>query len=44
MPEARPIFEQHYPGMAHVFPGGHRMNAQVVAHTLLPYIKSLNII
>ena len=43
MPEVRPIFEQHYPGMAHVFPGGHRMNAQVVTQTLLPYIRSLNI-
>ena len=43
MPEVRPIFEQHYPGMAHVFPGGHRMNAQVVAQTLLPYIRSLSI-
>ena len=40
-PEVRPIFEQHYPGMAHVFPGGHRMNASVVSHTLLPYIKTL---
>ena len=36
----RPIFEQYYPGMSHVFPGGHRMNAQVVSHTLLPYIKA----
>ena len=43
MPEVRPIFEQHYPGMAHVFSGGHRMNAQVVTGTLLPYIRSLNI-
>jgi hypothetical protein len=38
------VFEQHYPGMTHVFPGGHRMNDQVVTHVLLPYIKSLNII
>ena len=42
--ETRPIFERHYPGMSHVFPGGHRMNAQVVARTLLPYIRSLNVI
>ena len=41
--EARPVFEQHYPGMSHVFPGGHRMNAHVVVHTLVPYIRSLNI-
>ena len=43
-PEVRPIFEAHYPGMAHGFQGGHRMNAQIVAHVLLPYIKSLNVI
>ena len=43
MPEVRPIFERHYPGMAHVFPGGHRMNAQIVTQTLLPYIRSLGI-
>ena len=42
-PEMRPLFEQHYPGMAHIFPGGHRMNAQVVKQTLLPYIRSLGI-
>ena len=41
--ESRPVFEQHYPGMAHIFPGGHRMNAQVVKQTLLPYIRSLGI-
>ncbi|MBR0067264.1 MAG: hypothetical protein IJQ00_06685 [Kiritimatiellae bacterium] len=43
MPEVRPIFEQHYPGMAHVFPGGHRMNAHVVTHVLLPYIRKIMI-
>ena len=43
-PESKAAFELHYPGMARSFPGGHRMNAQVVAQTLLPYIKSLNII
>ena len=37
------VFEQHYPGMSHVFPGGHRLNAHVVTHTLLPYIKALDI-
>ena len=42
--EAREVFEQHYPGMSHVFPGGHRMNSHVVMHTLLPYIQSLNVI
>ena len=43
-PQTRPVCEQHYPGMAHTFPGGHRMNAEVVARVLLPYIKSLNVI
>ena len=43
-PESRAAFELHYPGMAHSFSGGHQMNAQVVAQTLLPYIRSLNII
>ena len=43
-PQTRSVFEQHYPGMSHAFPGGHRMNDQVVAHVLLPYIKSLNVI
>ena len=41
--ETRPVFEQHYPGMSHVFHGGHRMNAHVVVHTLVPYIRSLNL-
>lgn len=39
--QTRPVFDQHYPGMAKVFPGGHRLNADVVAHTLLPYVKDL---
>jgi len=43
-PESRAAFERHYPGMAHSFHGGHRMNAQVVADTLLPYIKSLCVV
>ncbi len=41
--DTRSVFEQHYPGMSHVFPGGHRMNAHVVVHTLVPYIRSLNL-
>ena len=41
--QTRPLFEQHYPGMSHEFPGGHRLNAHVVTHTLLPYIKALGI-
>jgi hypothetical protein len=41
--ETRPVFEQRYPGMSHVFPGGHRMNAHVVVHTLVPYIRRLNL-
>ena len=43
-PESRAAFEQHYPGMSHSFPGGHRMNDQVVAKTLLPFIRSLNVL
>lgn len=39
-----PAFEQHYPSMSHTFPGGHRMNAHVVTHTLIPYIRSLEVI
>ncbi len=42
--ETRPLFEAHYPGMAHVFHGGHRMNADIVTGVLLPYIRSLNAI
>ena len=42
--ETRPVFERLYPGMSHEFQGGHRMNAEVVEHTLLPYIRSLSII
>ena len=41
--ETRPVFERHYPGMSHVFPGGHRLNAQVVSRTLLPFIDGLGI-
>ena len=42
--QTRPVFEQHYPGMSRVFPGGHRMNTEVVTHTLLPFIRELNVI
>ena len=42
--ETRPLFEQHDPGMSRVFSGGHRMNAEVVTHTLLPFIRELNVI
>ncbi|MBP5321075.1 MAG: hypothetical protein J6334_08805 [Kiritimatiellae bacterium] len=42
--EARPVFEQHYPGMSQFFHGGHRLNAHVVTHTLIPFIRSLGII
>jgi len=42
--QTRPVFEQHYPGMSHAFPGGHRMNDYIVTHTLLPYIRGLNVI
>ena len=41
--ETRPVFEQHYPGMSSSFSGGHRLNAHVVVHTLLPYIRGLNL-
>ena len=43
-PETRPVFEQHHPGMSRTFPGGHRLNAETVAHVLLPFIHSLNVI
>jgi hypothetical protein len=29
--------------MSQVFHGGHRMNAHIVVHTLLPFIKGLNL-
>ena len=41
--ETRPVFEQHYPGMSSTFPGGHRLNAHVVVHTLLPCIRGLKL-
>ena len=41
---ARPVFEQHYPGMSRVFQGGHRMNAELVKQTLLPFILSIGVL
>ena len=43
-PEGRLLFEEHYPGMSHVFPGGHRMNDAIVKTMLLPYIRSLHVL
>ena len=42
--EMRPVFEQHYPGMSRMFHGGHRMNAEVVCHVLIPFIRENNLI
>ena len=42
--QTRPEFERHYPGMSRVFPGGHRMNAEIVSHTLIPFIRELGIL
>lgn len=42
--EARPIFEQHYPGMSQTFEGGHRMNAELVHKVLFPFIDSLGLL
>jgi hypothetical protein len=36
-------FEKHYPGMAYMFYGGHRMNAGIVRHVLIPFIHNLKI-
>ena len=43
-PESRAAFEQHYPGMSETFPGGHQLNSEVLADTLIPCIRSLNVI
>lgn len=37
----REEFERHYPGMTQLFHGGHRMNAEVVRHVLIPFIRTL---
>lgn len=42
--EARPIFEQHYPGMSQTFEGGHRMNADLVHKVLFPFIDALGLL
>ena len=42
--ETRPVFEQHYPGMSRMFHGGHRMNAEVVRHVLIPFIRENSLI
>jgi predicted esterase YcpF (UPF0227 family) len=36
-------FEKHYPGMSRIFHGGHRMNANIVHHVLIPFIHELKI-
>ena len=43
-PESREAFEQHYPGMSQTFSGGHQLNSEVLADTLIPCIRSLNVI
>lgn len=40
---SREIFEKYYPGMGQVFEGGHRMNAEIVKHVLVPLIHSLGL-
>lgn len=42
--QTRPEFEKHYPGMSRAFPGGHRLNADVVTHTLFPFIRELGLL
>jgi predicted esterase YcpF (UPF0227 family) len=39
----RDEFERHYPGMSRIFHGGHRMNADVVHHVLIPFIHELQV-
>ena len=40
----RTEFEKHYPGMSRVFHGGHRMNAEIVRGTLIPFIRELGVL
>lgn len=40
-PGNREIFERHYPGMSHVYRGGHQLNADVVREVLVPFVRSL---
>lgn len=37
----RELFEAHYPGMAEVFVGGHRLNADLVKSVLIPKIHEI---
>ena len=41
---SRAIFEDHFPGMSQTFPGGHRLNADIVHETLFPFINSLGVL
>lgn len=38
--ENRPVFRARYPGMDYTFEGGHRMNAELVAKVLFPFINA----
>ena len=40
----RETFERHYPGMSRVFSGGHRLNAEAVHRTLVPFILELGVL
>lgn len=40
----RDVFESRYPGMSHLFHGGHRMNAAVVRHVLIPFIREKGLV
>lgn len=37
----RELFEAHYPGMSEVYPGGHRLSADIVKAVLIPKIRSI---
>lgn len=37
----RETFERYYPGMSMVYSGGHRLNAEAVKTTLIPYIRKI---
>lgn len=39
----RAVFERHYPGMSRLFHGGHRLNAELVRHVLIPAIRELDV-
>lgn len=40
----REEFERHYPGMSRLFHGGHRLNAEAVHRTLIPFIRELGVL